>query len=146
MANVFKNITAAVLAAASIGAMSITASAETPEKTPVNWTAVYFQGAPTNVNKTYYYTIFTYGDGYDITCTSFYGDYNRNVEVREQYDTIIPGPLGSVDKKVADLHSTTNSPIHIAQPGNLNGETITFSFKASGDPSCEAHGIIDQHK
>lgn len=141
----FKKIVAAAVAAASISAMSVTASAETVLQTPVNWEARYIQGAPSSVSATRFYTVYTYGNGHDITCTSFSGNYNRTVEVRAQYKENQGIHVEPIDVRVAELHAETYDPIRFAQPKNIYGNTITFSFGASGYPSCEAHGVLEQY-
>ncbi len=49
MTKVKKNVAAAT-AAVSISAIGVTASAETILTPPVDWLAIYAQGAPTTVN------------------------------------------------------------------------------------------------
>lgn len=142
----FKKIVAAAVAAASISAMSVTASAATVLQTPVDWEARYVQGAPSSVSATRFYTVYTYGNGHDITCTSFSGNYNRTVEVRAQYKTKQGSKVEAVDANVVELHAETYSAITFKNPEYIYGDTITFSFGASGYPSCEARGVIDQHK
>lgn len=141
----FKKIAAAAIAAVSIGAISVTASAATIYTPPVSWQAKYAQGAPTSVNKTYYYPIYVYGNGYDISCTSYLGDYDRNVVVRKQYYVLDGGLPNSVDEKVTDLHAETSSPIYIKNPTGIYGDSITFSFKAESSYSCDARGVISYH-
>lgn len=142
----FKKIVAAAIATISIGAVTVTASAETILTPPVNWQAVYAQGAPSSVNKTYYYPIYTYGNGYDITCTYFNGNYNRAVEARKQYNANVMGIVSSYDEKITDLHATTYSPIYVENPENIYGNSITFSFYASYVTNCEANGVISYHQ
>lgn len=140
-----KKIVAAAIATISMGAVTATASAGTILTPPVNWQAVYAQGAPSSVNKTYLYSVYTYGNGHDITCTSFTGDYNRAVVVKKQYNVKILSVESLYEEEVAELHATTYSPIHVENPENNVGNTITFSFKASEVTSCEAYGVISHH-
>lgn len=54
----FKKIIAAAVAAVSIGAIGVTASAkEDVNPLSAKWIAVYQSGAPTSVNTTYYITV-----------------------------------------------------------------------------------------
>lgn len=140
-----KRIVAAAVAAASIGAMNATASAEKIYTPPVNWIAVWSPGAPSSVNRTYYYPIYTYGNGYDITCDSFVGDYNRTVEAAMQYDINIQGTIVTTNKKIADLHAETLSAIYVKNPDGIYGGIITFSFRVPNYANCSAGGVLSQH-
>ena len=54
----FKKIIAAAVAAVSIGAIGVTASAAGDvNPLPAKWIAVYQSGAPSSVNTTYYITV-----------------------------------------------------------------------------------------
>ena len=80
-----KKIVAAVIAAASIGAIGVTASAaETVEPLPAKWMAVYQHGAPSSVNKTYYVTVEGRTRGYKVDCTYFYGGNGSVITVTTQ--------------------------------------------------------------
>lgn len=53
----FKKIIAVAVAAVSIGAIGVTASAAEVNPLPAKWIAVYQSGAATSVNTTYYITV-----------------------------------------------------------------------------------------
>lgn len=147
MNKLFKKIAAvAVVATACIGAISATASADA-QKMPVNWQAIRLQGngAPSSYNKVYTYEVYTAGNGYDISCTSINGDYDKNVEARKIYTANVLGIKTPVDELVANIHSTTNSPIVVEHPKELFGNTITFTFYANCFYSCNAGGVISAH-
>ncbi len=143
--NKIKKLVAAAIAAASIGAINVTASAENILNMPVEWFTVLAQGAPSSVNAERYFHIYNYGGGYDITCTSFSGDYDRKVTVRSQYDINILGIISSCNEKVTELHAETTSPIYVEEPDNICGNTITFSFEAFSLSNVSASGTIDYH-
>ncbi len=98
------------------------------------------------MNAARYFKIYAFGGGYDITCTSFNGDYDRRVIVRKQFDVNIAGIPIPCDEKVIELHAETISPIYVEEPEDIYGNTITFSFQAISLSNCDASGIIDQHK
>lgn len=140
-----KKIVAAVIAAASIGAIGVTASAaETVNKLPVDWIAVKANGAPTSVNKTYYYPVYLSGEGYDITCTTFESDYDGTVEVGRQYRALNRGVILSLDENITDLHNKTRTPIHVKNPSSVYDDYITFSFYAHCINNCRAGGTISR--
>lgn len=68
-----KKIVAAAVAAVSIGAIGVTASAETVTSLPVSWTALYQHGAPTSINKKFSVTVGYSDTGYKAECTYFSG-------------------------------------------------------------------------
>ena len=81
----FKQITAAIMAVATIATTTISASAENVAK---EWKAVYQSGAPSSVNKIYVYDdIPVYGNGYKVDCTYFLRVYDSLV--------IVTPPTGS---------------------------------------------------
>lgn len=143
MNKTMKKIVAAAVATASIAVMSVTASADTKLYPPVSWSAVFSPGAPTGVNKTYCYELYTFGNGYEITCNTFLGDYDRNVKINLQYNITASR---TITLHIDDIHAPTYSPIIVANPANLYGDSLTFTFKATSSKPCEAYGIISHHK
>ncbi len=133
-----KKLVAAAIAAASIGAINVTASAENILNVPAEWFTVLAQGAPSSVNAARSFKIYKFGGGYDITCTSFSGDYDRRVVVKKRYDEIH-------DEMVTELHSETRSPIYVEETDMIYGRTITFSFQAISLSNVSASGIINHH-
>ncbi len=133
---------ASCLALSSVTAIASAESILTP---PVDWIAVNAQGAPSSVNRTYYYPIYTYGNGYDITCTFMYGDYDQNIESRIQYDVDILGIISSCDDFVVDFHRTTSSPYFVENPNGIIGNSITFSFKTTCTNNCNGGGVLSYH-
>lgn len=79
---IVKKIVAALVAAASIGAIGVTASAsEEVLPLPADWMAVYQHGAPSSVNKTYHYLVEGRTRGYNVDCTYFNGGNGSTVDV-----------------------------------------------------------------
>lgn len=120
-----KKFVAAVVAAASIGAISVTASAaEEVNPLPAKWMAVYQSGAPTSVNKTYYITVEGRTRGYKVDCTYFYGGNGSVVTVTK--------PNGST------FNFTTTGTYNYT----ISGSTIpvTFAFSASGSSANVSAG------
>ena len=78
-----KKIVTAAVAAVSIGAIGVTASADTIYTTaPVSWQAVYQNGAPSSVNKEYKYTIRGMNRRkYTVNCDDFNGGNGSVVTV-----------------------------------------------------------------
>lgn len=112
---------------------------------PVDWTAVYSIGAPSSVNKTYTYQVYTYGNGYDISCTYISGNYDRNVLVQKKYlknETDYINPI-----TVANVHAETipNGLIYVPNTTDNYGNFITFMFTAQSSYNLTANGVISYH-
>lgn len=149
MNKLFKRITAAVLAVACVGAIGATAAAEDVCKPPVNWKALYIKGAPSSVNKDYTYTMYTSGEGFDITCTKFTGNYDRKVNVWKQYSRQVSGKIYTYKTKITEMYAETQSPILVKNPNSTSDNKVTFIFYASSPESyetCSAYGVINRHQ
>lgn len=117
----FKQITAVIMAVATMATTTISASAENVAK---EWMAVYQSGAPSSVNKIYVYDdVPAYGKGYKVDCTYFLRGYDSLVIVTPptgptfrftgtgEYERVIPyipSVSGCVTFQFSALESTTN--------------------------------------
>lgn len=89
--------------------------------------------------------MYTYGNGFDITCTEFEGDYDRKVTVWELYDLRLNGEIETCDPKIADIHAETISPIFASSPIYTVNNMVTFAFYATSAENCRAYGVITHH-
>lgn len=120
--NALKKVVAAIVAATSIGAIGVTASAaETVEPLPAKWMAIYASGAPSSVNKTYYVTVEGRTRGYIVECTSFYGGNGSII-------TVTPSSGSSFKFTMKGSHSAPGSAL-----------PVEFGFDAT-DSSANTQG------
>lgn len=111
-----KKIVAAAVAAVSMGAICVTASADS--KTEWDWKAVYQSGAPSSVNKVYECgNIPAFDEGYKVKCTYFSGGNESLVTVT---------PPGN-----STFRFTSTGTHKDVIPWKISyGERVTFYFSA----------------
>lgn len=121
-----KKIVAVAVAAVSIGAMGVTASAEAVHEMPLSWSVIYQIGAPTSVNKQYAYTVNGSSTGYKFTCSYFNGGDDSALIV-----TTSNGDSFKFTKPDSYIVSCSNIP-------------VTFTIRISGSSAnLSAGGTID---
>lgn len=126
--NKLSKIAVGLVAAMAMASAAISASAA--NSVAENWIAVYQQGAPTSVNKTYVYDeVPAFGNGYFVKCTSFRGGYDSLINV------VAPG-------NITFRFTNTGTYKDVIEYETSYGKYVTFTFCASSTNNCVANGTI----
>lgn len=120
-----KKLVAAAVAAVSIGAIGVTASAA--ETLPADWMAVYQHGAPTSVNKQYVCTVPYRNKGYTLSCTYFNGGDGSFVKITTPHgdsfyiygEASEIGTFTSITGSNTFVFSALGSPTNISAGGKI---------------------------